>query len=180
MRGGDRLVNECSWMSGRVSVFSIQRATVEILSARHPSSASLAGSEVPSSPAASPRGKPRTQKLLATTIQRSALLRDLRAAMSRPYWLACAFTRRHSRLSSSLQCHRTGRVREPTSSCQPCAALSGGAAALSSSSHRGRRHYSTPPGTYTPAAKSRQSAMPSSPRCCAGSEGRQYRQSQAA
>ena len=89
--------NECSWMSGRVSVFSIQRATVEILSARHPSSASLAGSEVPSSPAASPQGKPRTQKLLATTIQRSALLRGLRAAMSRPYWLACAFTRWHSR-----------------------------------------------------------------------------------
>ena len=38
---------------------------------RHPSSASLAGSEVPSSLAASPRGKPRTQKPLASTICRT-------------------------------------------------------------------------------------------------------------
>ena len=60
--------------------YTIQRTAVEILSARHPSSASLAGSEVPSSPAASPRGKPRTQKILANIIHRSALLRELRVA----------------------------------------------------------------------------------------------------
>ena len=174
------MVNECSWMSGRVSVFSIQRATVEILSARHPSSASLAGSEVPSSPAASPRGKPRTQKLLATTIQRSALLRGLRAAMSRPYWLACAAlsggTAAFVRLRSAIEPGGSGNQRLPASPVRHWLAH----CALSSSSHRGRKRCNTPPGTYMPAAKSRQSAMPSSPQCCAGSEGRQYRQSQAA
>ena len=59
MRGGDRLVNECSRMSGICSGFLHSTGKSKTFSYRHPSSASLAGSEVPSSLAASPRGKPR-------------------------------------------------------------------------------------------------------------------------
>ena len=40
-------------------LFTIQQGLSKLFSSRHPSSASLAGSEVPSSLAASPRGKPR-------------------------------------------------------------------------------------------------------------------------
>ena len=40
-------------------LFAIQQGFSKLFSSRHPSSASLAGSEVPSSLAASPRGKPR-------------------------------------------------------------------------------------------------------------------------
>ena len=87
MRGGDRVVQECSWMSGIRFDFHHSTYYCRNLSFRHPSSASLAGSEVPSSLAASPRGKPRTQKPLDITIQRSALLRELREATSLPYGL---------------------------------------------------------------------------------------------
>ena len=59
MRGGDRLVNECSWMDGICFRLHHSTGKSETFSHRHPSSASLAGSEVPSSLAASPRGKPR-------------------------------------------------------------------------------------------------------------------------
>ena len=59
MRGGDRVVQECNWMSGIRFDFHHSTYYCRNLSFRHPSSASLAGSEVPSSLAASPRGKPR-------------------------------------------------------------------------------------------------------------------------
>ena len=72
------MVQECSWMSGIRFDFHHSTYYCRNLSFRHPSSASLAGSEVPSSLAASPRGKPRTQKPLDITIQRSALLRERR------------------------------------------------------------------------------------------------------
>ncbi len=80
MRGGDRVVQECSWMSGIRFDFHHSTYYCRNLSFRHPSSASLAGSEVPSSLAASPRGKPRTQNLLANAIQRTTWLRELREA----------------------------------------------------------------------------------------------------
>ena len=59
MRGGGRLVNECSWTSGICFRLHHSTGKSETFSHRHPSSASLAGSEVPSSLAAFPRGKPR-------------------------------------------------------------------------------------------------------------------------
>ena len=51
-------MNVAGWM---VFVSSLYHSTgiFELSSSRHPSSAGLAGSEVPSIPAASPRGKPR-------------------------------------------------------------------------------------------------------------------------
>ena len=80
MRGGDRLVHKCSWMSGIRFGFLHSTGKSKTFSHRHPSSVSPAGSEEPSWLPASPRGKPRTQKTLATTIQRTALLRGLRVA----------------------------------------------------------------------------------------------------
>ena len=52
MRGGDRLVNGCSWMNGICSGFLHLTGKSETFSYRRPSSASLRS-------AASPRGKPR-------------------------------------------------------------------------------------------------------------------------
>jgi len=59
MRGGDRLVYECSWMSGICSGFLHSTEKSKTFSHRHPSSVSPAGSEEPSWLTASPRGKPR-------------------------------------------------------------------------------------------------------------------------
>ena len=56
MRGGDRLVNKCNWMSDICSGFLHSTGKSKTFSHRHPSSASLAGSEVPSSLAAFNRG----------------------------------------------------------------------------------------------------------------------------
>ena len=74
------MVYKCSWMSGIRSGFLHSTEKSKTFSHRHPSSVSPAGSEEPSWLPASPRGKPRTQKTLATTIQRTALLRGLRVA----------------------------------------------------------------------------------------------------
>ena len=79
MRGGDRLVNECSWMSG--ICFSFYHSTYCCGDfKRSPPLISLFCQSVPKcrlpKNPASPRGKPRTQKPLAATIQRSALLRE--------------------------------------------------------------------------------------------------------
>ena len=85
MRGGGRLVNECSWISG--ICFRLHHSTEksETFSHRHPSSASLAGSEVPSSLAASPRGKPRGRRLKLLPFTEPLYPRNGRAASSRPY-----------------------------------------------------------------------------------------------
>ena len=72
MRGGDRLVNECSWMSGICSGFLHSTGKSETFSYRRPSSVTTK-TTVPKCrcfvATASPRGKPRTQKPLAATIQ---------------------------------------------------------------------------------------------------------------
>ena len=83
MRGGDRLVSECSWMNGICSNFLHSTGESKTFKLSPPL-ISLFCQSVPkcrlSKNPASPRGKPRTQKTLATTIQRTALLRGLRVA----------------------------------------------------------------------------------------------------
>ena len=72
MRGCDRLVNKCSWMSGICSGFLHSTGKSETFSYRRPSSVTTK-TTVPKCrcfvATASPRGKPRTQKPLAATIQ---------------------------------------------------------------------------------------------------------------
>ena len=121
MRGGDRLVHKCSRTNGICSVLHHSTYYCRNLSFRHPSSASLAGSEVPSSLAASPRGKPRGINHRQFTINTPRCPGSLRAAMSRPY--NCGGTAADgSTTSRPLQgvCktvsewYRIGRVRELT------------------------------------------------------------------
>ena len=83
MRGGDRLVNECSWMNG--ICFSFHHSTYCCGDfKRSPPLISHDKISVPRCRyfivTASPRGKPRTQKLLANTFQQTTLLRELRVA----------------------------------------------------------------------------------------------------
>jgi len=59
MRGGDRLVKECSWLNGKCSRSYHSGEQSKTFRYRCPSSVSLAGSEEPSRLPASPRGKPR-------------------------------------------------------------------------------------------------------------------------
>ena len=98
MRGGDRLVNECSWMSG--ICFSFYHSTYCCgVFKRSPPLISLFCQSVPKcrlpKNPASPRGKPRTQKPLVITIQRASQLRGFRVAKlatptgcSGNHWLA--------------------------------------------------------------------------------------------
>ena len=93
MRGGDRLVFECSWMSG--ICFSFYHSTYCCGDfKRSPPLISLFCQSVPKcrlpKNPASPRGKPRTQKPLAATIQRSALLRELWVAKLATPTVGCA------------------------------------------------------------------------------------------
>ena len=95
MRGGDRLVNGCSWMNGICSGFLHLTGKSETFSYRRPSSASLRS-------AASPRGKPRggsdgcfhtmhpvvpeaAGRLLGDPYSGGEAPRQ-RATSSRPYW----------------------------------------------------------------------------------------------
>ena len=81
MRGGDRLVNECSWMSSICSRLHHSTYCCGVFKRSLP----LISHDKISVPrcryfivTASPRGKPRTQKILACTIHRTALLRGRR------------------------------------------------------------------------------------------------------
>ena len=83
MRGGDRLVNECSWMDG--ICFGFHHSTYCCGDfKRSPPLISHDKISVPRCRyfivTASPRGKPRTLKILVCTIQRAAPLRKLRTA----------------------------------------------------------------------------------------------------
>ena len=83
MRGGDRLVNEYSWMSG--ICFSFYHSTYCCGDfKRSQPLISLFCQSVPkcrlTKNPASPRGKPRTQKPLVITIQRASQLRGFRVA----------------------------------------------------------------------------------------------------
>ena len=98
MRGGDRLVNEYSWMSG--ICFSFYHSTYCCGDfKRSQPLISLFCQSVPkcrlTKNPASPRGKPRTQKPLVITIQRASQLRGFRVAKlaaptgcSGNHWLA--------------------------------------------------------------------------------------------
>ena len=88
MRGGDRLVLECTRMN--VIRFDFHHSTYCCRDFKL--SPPLISHDKISVPrcryfivTASPRGKPRTQKILACTIQRTTLLRPLREAKSLPY-----------------------------------------------------------------------------------------------
>ena len=59
MRGGDRLVDECSSMSGKCSGLLHSTEQSETFRYRCPSSVTFIGSEEPLKATASPRGKPR-------------------------------------------------------------------------------------------------------------------------
>ena len=160
-------------------LFAIQQGFSKLFSSRHPSSASLAGSEVPSSPAASPGGSQEPRNFWRQPFNEALCCVACGRLLAAPTgWRVRSpgGTAALVRLCSAIEPGGSGNRRLPASPVRHWLAL----CALSSSSHRGRRRCNTPPGTYTPAAKSPPSAMPSSPRCCAGSGGRRYRRNPAA
>ena len=79
MRGGDRLAQECSWMNG--NCFSFHHSTYCCGDFKR--SPPLISQPVPKCRlTAFPRGKPRTQKILANIIHRSTQLRGRRLRRS--------------------------------------------------------------------------------------------------